>query len=199
MGRLIDDLLTFSRMGRTEVKHLTVRLDRLIDDVRHDLQAESDGRAVEWHIQPLPDVLGDPDLLRLVFTNLVSNALKYTRGREPARIEIGAQPGAGKDVTLYVRDNGVGFDMRYVDKLFGVFQRLHHAHEFEGVGIGLANVRRIVHRHGGRTWAESDLGAGATFSFTLPAAQRAQAVAPGAVPLPAALSPVPTGGAVEHE
>jgi signal transduction histidine kinase len=168
MGRLIDDLLTFSRMGRAELRRVPLRLDRLVDDVRSDLQGDSQGREISWRVQPLPEVQGDPDLLRLVLYNLLSNAVKYTRGRQPAVIEIGSQAGVSNEVVVYVKDNGVGFDMQYVDKLFGVFQRLHHADEFEGVGIGLANVRRIVNRHGGRAWAESRLGEGATFYIALP-------------------------------
>jgi signal transduction histidine kinase len=168
MGRLIDDLLTFSRMGRAELRRVPLRLDRLLDDVRADLQNETQGREIDWRIRPLPEAQGDPDLLRLVLYNLLSNAVKYTRGRQPAEIEVGSAAGQGNEVVVYVKDNGVGFDMQYVDKLFGVFQRLHHADEFEGVGIGLANVRRIVTRHGGRTWADSRPGQGATFYFSLP-------------------------------
>jgi signal transduction histidine kinase len=168
MGRLIDDLLTFSRMGRAEMRHIPLRLDRLVEDVQSELLGETVGREVVWRVQPLPEVQGDPDLLRLALFNLLSNAVKYTRGRQPAVIEVGTLPGSGNDVVVYVRDNGVGFDMQYVDKLFGVFQRLHHADEFEGVGIGLANVRRIVTRHGGQTWAESRPGEGATFYMSLP-------------------------------
>ena len=169
MGRLIDDLLTFSRMGRAEMRRVPLRLDRLIDDVRVDLLPETQGRDVAWRVNALPEVQADPDLLRLVIYNLLSNAVKYTRGRQPAVIEVGTEPGEANEVVTYVRDNGVGFDMQYVDKLFGVFQRLHHADEFEGVGIGLANVRRIINRHGGRTWAVSQPGQGATFYFSLPA------------------------------
>lgn len=169
MGRLIDDLLTFSRMGRAELRRVPLRLDRLVEDVRNDLFAETQGRAINWHIGPLPEVLGDADLLRLVLFNLLSNAIKYSRGQATSTIEVGVEPGAAHEVVVYVRDNGVGFDMQYVDKLFGVFQRLHHADEFEGIGIGLANVRRIINRHGGRTWAVGRLGQGATFYFSLPA------------------------------
>jgi signal transduction histidine kinase len=172
MGRLIDDLLTFSRMGRAELRRVPLRLDKLVDDVRSDLAPEMQGRDVQWRVEPLPEVLADPDLLRLALANLLSNAVKYTRGRQPAVIEVGCEAGASNEAVIFVRDNGVGFDMQYVDKLFGVFQRLHHADEFEGVGIGLANVRRIINRHGGRTWAVSRPGEGATFYFALPAVSR---------------------------
>jgi len=131
------------------------------------LRQETEGRNIEWVIAPLPPVEGDPALLRQVFVNLISNAIKYTRPRIRARIEIGTQPADGETV-VFVRDNGVGFDMKYVDKLFGVFQRLHLESQFEGTGIGLANVRQIIQRHGGRVWGEGTLDVGATFHFTLP-------------------------------
>ncbi|MET0340647.1 MAG: PAS domain-containing protein [Polyangiales bacterium] len=169
-GKLVDDLLAFSRMGRASMKRGEVDLDQLVGDVRRELEndAEVAGRTVHWDIGPLPPVLADPSLLRLALKNLLANALKYTRTRAEAHIAIGA---AREDtlVHLWVRDDGVGFDMRYVDKLFGVFQRLHSAAEFEGTGIGLANVRRIVGRHGGSVWAEGAVNCGATFHLTLPA------------------------------
>jgi light-regulated signal transduction histidine kinase (bacteriophytochrome) len=192
MGRLIDDLLTFSRMGRAELRQVPLRLDKLLEDVRNDLLAETQHREIEWRLHPLPEVQGDPDLLRLAVYNLLSNAVKYTRDRQPAIIEVGVEASSAHEVVLYVRDNGVGFDMQYVDKLFGVFQRLHHADEFEGVGIGLANVRRIVNRHGGRTWAASRLGEGATFFMALPA----RAPTPAAW-LPAAAASVAAPEAVQ--
>ncbi len=167
MGHLIDDLLVFSKMGRAEISHSTVRLDHMVTDVQRELQDQCAGRSIHWRIAPLPEVRADPSMLRLVFVNLLSNAVKYTRTREEAAIEVGADSRA-REIVLWVRDNGVGFDMKYVDKLFGVFQRLHRAEEFEGTGIGLANVRRIVSRHGGSTWAEGEMGRGATFYFTLP-------------------------------
>ncbi|WP_224240718.1 ATP-binding protein [Hyalangium gracile] len=168
-GTLIDDLLSFSRMSRAELHKRPVDLRALMEEVRHELEADASGRAVEWRIGALPRVEADPALLRQVVRNLLSNALKYTRPRPRAVIEVGAQP-EGEDVEVWVRDNGVGFEMQYVDKLFGVFQRLHTADEFEGTGIGLANVRRIISRHGGRTWAEGLPGQGATFHFSLPRA-----------------------------
>jgi PAS domain S-box-containing protein len=167
MGALIDDLLLFSRIGRAEMHQSKVDLNELSDEVINDLRLETNGRNVVWKRQPLPTVDGDPALLRQVFVNLFANAVKYTRPRDPAVIETGYMESAFEN-TIYVRDNGVGFDMAYVGKLFGVFQRLHRAEEFEGTGIGLANVQRIILRHGGRAWAEAAIGEGATFFFTLP-------------------------------
>ncbi len=168
MGQLIDDLLIFSRMGRQEMLRTSVNLDQLVKTVIHDLRLDLQGRTISWTIGSLPEVYGDPAMLRQVFTNLLSNALKFTRHRAGAKIEIGATPRSAGETEIFVRDNGAGFDMQYVNKLFGVFQRLHRNDEFEGTGIGLANVRRIIHRHGGRTRAEGAVDRGATFFFTLP-------------------------------
>lgn len=167
MDRLINDLLSFSRMGRSEIRQVRVPMEDLVRQAAVVAEREAGGREVVWRIDPLPVVEGDTEMLRLVIANLLSNAIKYTQGRTPAVIRIGSVRHA-RDVVFFVRDNGVGFDMRYVDRLFGVFQRLHSAAEFEGTGIGLANVRRIVSRHGGRTWAEGTVGHGATFFFSLP-------------------------------
>ena len=168
MGQLIDDLLIFSRMGRQEMLHTRVDLDQLIASVLHDLRPDLQQRDIVWTISALPEVKGDPAMLRQVFSNLISNAIKFTATRPSAAIEIGSDQRNADEIVIFVRDNGVGFDMQYAGKLFGVFQRLHRADEFEGTGIGLANVRRIIHRHGGRTWAEGVLGQGATFSIGLP-------------------------------
>lgn len=167
-GQLVDDLLSFSRMGRTELRTSRVALGEVVDEVRRELESEQEGRAVSWQIAELPEVQGDPAMLRLVMKNLLSNALKYTRTRAVAQIEIGATETEEAETHVWVKDNGVGFDMQHASQLFGVFQRLHTAEEFEGTGIGLANVRRIINRHGGRTWAEGVLQVGATFHFTLP-------------------------------
>jgi PAS domain S-box-containing protein len=169
MTRLIDALLGFSRLGRADLRKTRVSLAALVRGAQLELRNEVRDRKVEWIGGTLPDVDGDPALLQQVMINLLSNALKYTRPREVARIEVGAKADL-REVVCYVRDNGVGFDMRYADKLFGVFQRLHHPAEFEGTGIGLANVRLIVHRHGGRSWAEGTVNEGATFFFSLPVA-----------------------------
>ena len=168
MGQLIDDLLVFSRMGRQEMLRSTVNLNQLIKTVIHDLRLDLQARAISWTIGSLPEVPGDPAMLRQVFMNLISNAVKFTATRPTPSIEIGATRQFPGEVTIFVRDNGVGFDMQYVNKLFGVFQRLHRNDEFEGTGIGLANVRRIIHRHGGRTWAEGKVDQGATFYLSLP-------------------------------
>jgi len=170
MGRLVDDLLAFSRMGRTEMLQRPVDLNALMAAVVAETRGGAPDRRILWNLRPLPAVRGDAAMLRLAFTNLVSNAVKYTGPRDPAEIEIGALPGDDGMPTIYVKDNGVGFDMRYADKLFGVFQRLHSQDAFDGTGIGLANVRRIVHRHGGNVRATGEPERGATFFVSLPAA-----------------------------
>jgi signal transduction histidine kinase len=167
MGRLIDDLLAFSRLGRGELSERRVSLDRLVAAVVRGFELAVQGRQVRWKIDALPDVMGDAPVLKQVLTNLVDNALKYSGQREVAAIEIGCAGEEDGRVILFVRDNGAGFDMRYAHKLFRIFQRLHRSDEFEGTGIGLATVQRIIGRHGGRTWAEGELGKGATIYFTL--------------------------------
>lgn len=168
MGELIDDLLEFSRMGRVEMKRDRVPLGPLVDEVVRELAPEALGREVTWEIGELPEVTGDRSMLRQVFRNLVGNALKFSKARTPARISIGTGPARAGEVEVHVRDNGVGFDMKYAPNLFHVFQRLHSAEEFEGTGVGLANVQRIVLRHGGRVRAEGSPDAGATFWVSLP-------------------------------
>jgi PAS domain S-box-containing protein len=168
LSSLIEDLLEFSRAGRSELRRVSVNLDDVVKQVLSTLGPESEGRRIAWDIASLPTVVGDPTMLSSVFTNLLGNALKFTRPRLDTFITIGAIASRADDVVVFVRDNGVGFDMRYVDRLFGLFQRLHHDDEFEGTGIGLAMARRILHRHEGRIWAESELGEGATFFVSLP-------------------------------
>jgi signal transduction histidine kinase len=172
MGQLIDDLLSFSRVGRTALTPHRVDLNQLVLEAQREVTGEVTGAnpsAVRWKVASLPAAEGDRALLRLVFVNLISNALKYSSTRDNPEIEIGTIPGDAREIVIFVRDNGVGFDMAYAHKLFGVFQRLHRQEDFPGTGIGLANVRRIVQRHGGRTWAEGIPNEGATFFVSLPA------------------------------
>lgn len=182
MSQLIDDLLAFSRIGRTTMRKTPVDLNALVRAVIAELQPEFKSRKVDWTLQHLPYTSGDRALLHQVFLNLLANAVKYTRTRAEARIQVFAIE-QDDELIVGVKDNGVGFDPVYSDKLFGVFQRLHSATDFEGTGVGLANVRRIVQRHGGRTWAESVLNEGATFYFSLPAPDKAESEmpAPGAM------------------
>jgi PAS domain S-box-containing protein len=171
MGQLVDDLLAFSRLSRQPLARRPVDQNLLVRQCLDEVRAEADGRRIEFGVAPLPAAEGDPALLKQVWINLLANALKYTRRRSVARIEVGSQD-QGAETIYFVRDNGVGFDMRYSDKLFGVFQRMHRAEEYEGTGVGLAIVQRIVHRHGGRVWADAEVERGATFSFTLGGQQR---------------------------
>jgi PAS domain S-box-containing protein len=169
MSRLVDDLLNLARVGRQELKRQTVPLGGLVNEVMVDLKTETQDRSIEWRIHPLPQAECDSGLMKQVFANLLSNAVKYTRPRKVAIIEVGADRKNGQ-TTFFVRDNGVGFNMKYSDKLFGVFQRLHRSEEFEGTGVGLATVDRIVRKHGGVVWAEAAPDKGATFFFTIPSA-----------------------------
>jgi PAS domain S-box-containing protein len=166
MGLLVDDLLNLGRVGRQELHLQVAGLRSIVDEVIRDLEPECAGRQVEWKIGTLPFVECDPGLLKQVFQNLLANALKFTRPRSTAVIEVGQQDNSDPPA-IYVRDNGVGFSMKYADKLFGVFQRLHRQEDFEGTGVGLATVQRIVEKHGGRIWAEAALDKGATFYLTL--------------------------------
>jgi len=168
MGRLIDDLLEFSRAGRMELHVEPLDLGRLTDEVVQEIVARNQGRKIMWEVGELPEVRADRATMRQVLINLLDNAVKYTGKTPSALIEIGTTPDKGSEMMFFVRDNGVGFDPKYTHKLFGVFQRLHRVDEFEGTGIGLANVRRIIARHGGKTWAEGEVGRGATFFFSLP-------------------------------
>ena len=173
MGLLVDDLLNLARLGRQDVRLQVAGLSSIVQRVTTSLQRDLEGRDIEWQIQPLPFVECDPSLIEVVFTNLLSNAVKYTRPRAHAVIKVGSIEQNGHPV-IYVRDNGVGFSMKYADKLFGVFQRLHRAEDFEGTGVGLATVQRILHKHAGTIWAEAELDKGACFYFTLGAIPEAR-------------------------
>jgi light-regulated signal transduction histidine kinase (bacteriophytochrome) len=187
MGVLIDDLLNLSRIGRAPVDRQPTDLSALVEEARRKVEPESGARNIEWRFQALPVLACDARLVGQVFVNLLSNAVKYTRPRDRAVIAVGAETRDGETV-VFVRDNGVGFDMKYVHKLFGVFQRLHDRDSFEGTGVGLATVQRIVHRHGGRLWAEAAVDQGASFYFTLGADGRGGAPrAPAAAGEPEAI------------
>ena len=166
MGTLIDDLLAFSRIGRAEPQNTTVNLEQVLKEALSEVRQDTEGRNIVWRIGALPAVYGDRSMLRLALVNLLSNAVKFTRTRSQAEIEIGATDGVGDEVVVFIRDNGVGFNQKYVHKLFGVFQRLHRQEAFEGTGIGLATVQRIINRHGGKVWAEGLKDEGAVFYFS---------------------------------
>jgi PAS domain S-box-containing protein len=168
MGELIDDLLTFARIGKSDLQKTNVSLAALVQEVLGDFQTATKERNIVWDIQLLPTVHADPALMRQVLVNLMSNAVKFTSARAGAKIEVGSSSSPTGDTVIFIRDNGAGFDPRYAAKLFGVFQRLHSRDEFEGTGIGLANIQRIILRHGGRVWAEGIVDGGATFSFSIP-------------------------------
>jgi light-regulated signal transduction histidine kinase (bacteriophytochrome) len=167
MSRLIEDLLTFARFSRQPILKRPVQVSGLVNETLEELRRQQGDRPIEIRIGHLPDCEADPSLLKQVLMNLLSNAFKFSQGRNPAIVEIGSRV-EGNEIIYFVRDNGAGFDMQYADKLFGVFQRLHRAEEFEGTGVGLSIVQRIIHRHGGRTWAEGAPNQGATFYFSLP-------------------------------
>jgi len=167
MSSLIDDLLAFSRIGRAEAHYSSISLQEIVQEAVGEASQDINGRNIAWRVDALPEWYGDQSMLRLVVINLFSNAVKFTRTRSEPEIEIGCSERKNDHVVLFVRDNGVGFDMKYSNKLFGVFQRLHSRESFEGTGIGLATVQRIVHRHGGRVWAEGKVEGGATFYFSL--------------------------------
>lgn len=167
MGHLVDDLLNLARLGRRDVTVRATSMSAIVDRVTETLKKDTDGRAIDWRLAPLPTVDCDAALIEVVFTNLLSNAVKYSRPRNPATIEVGTLPESNGKPVFFVRDNGVGFNMKYVDKLFGAFQRLHRPDEFEGTGIGLATVQRIIHKHNGSIWVEAEPDKGATFYFTL--------------------------------
>jgi signal transduction histidine kinase len=167
MGALIDDLLSFSRIGRAETNKTAVNLGQLVEEALAEVRRDLGDRKIVWEVDKLPAAYGDRAMLRLVLVNLISNAVKFTRTRTPAEIQIGQTPATDDQVVIFVRDNGVGFDMKYVGKLFGVFQRLHSGDAFEGTGIGLATVQRIAHRHGGRAWGEGAVDQGATFYLSI--------------------------------
>jgi signal transduction histidine kinase len=173
MECLVDDLLALSQIGRAEAQRTTINLEQLVKDAIGEIAPDTRGRNIHWRIGSLPICYGDPSLLRLVFSNLISNAVKFTRSREHAQIEIGSLSQTPEEMVVFVRDNGVGFDMKYKDRLFGVFQRLHSQEAFEGTGIGLATVQRIVHRHGGRVWADGSVNHGAAFYVGLPTFEKA--------------------------
>jgi PAS domain S-box-containing protein len=168
MGVLIDDLLRFSRTGRAEISESSFNMNKIVDDALSQLRHTISGRQIDWQISSMPDVIGDYNLLRQVWINLFNNAIKYTSTRENSVIRVGYKDESSDELIFFVYDNGVGFDMKFAHKLFGVFQRLHSPTQFEGTGIGLANVRRIISRHGGRTWAKAEVDRGATFYFSLP-------------------------------
>jgi signal transduction histidine kinase len=167
MDALIEDLLEFSRTNRQQIAQAQVDMQQLVKNVLNEITPDTKDRNIQWNIEPLSEVLGDYALLKQVWMNLLTNAVKYTKNCTQTEIHIGCLDNSN-EITFFIRDNGVGFDMEYADKLFGVFQRLHRGEDFEGTGIGLANVRRIIMRHNGRTWAESRVNEGATFYFSIP-------------------------------
>jgi PAS domain S-box-containing protein len=168
MGVQIDDLLAFLWTGRKQIQQIRVALGQIVQDVAHERARATHGRNIHWNIGSFPEVQGDPAMLRMVLTHLINNAVKYTRSRTPAQITIGCTTVTAHEVVWFVRDNGIGFDMQYADQIFDIFQRLHHTKEFEGTRIGLALVRRIIQRHGGRIWVEAAVDHGATFHVALP-------------------------------